>query len=216
YQNPQNLDPSGSPLPIYPVYILAESFTTEKVPVIRVSRGYRDAATQAPLTERHAFIEALTHDATVIQAEHLRGQRRTVLERFLSIFDQSSQTDVKGHILALVEEDFPEVYRPVIRRLHRALQHPTIEEEMDLEDEVLNELHKKDELLAAALQREAEALQREEEARQQAEAAQQRTESERNTKNTLIRYLHTVGRSIPEIAEVAGIDEAEVRQVLGE
>ncbi|MDX1908509.1 MAG: hypothetical protein SF053_15845, partial [Bacteroidia bacterium] len=39
YQNPQNLDPSGSPLPIYPVYILAESFTTEKVPVIRVSRG---------------------------------------------------------------------------------------------------------------------------------------------------------------------------------
>ncbi|MDX1908602.1 MAG: hypothetical protein SF053_16315, partial [Bacteroidia bacterium] len=207
YQNPQNLDPSGSPLPIYPVYILAESFTTEKVPVIRVSRGYRDAATQAPLTEHHAFIEALTHDATVIQAEHLRGQRRTVLERFLSIFDQSSQTDVKGHILALVEEDFPEVYRPVIRRLHRALQHPAIEEEMDLEDEVLNELHKKDELLAAALQRE-------EEARQQAEAEKQRTESERIAKNTLIRRLYSLGLSIAEIARDTGMEEEAVRRVI--
>ncbi|TAE44052.1 MAG: hypothetical protein EAZ89_21805, partial [Bacteroidetes bacterium] len=96
YQNPQNIGPGGSPLPIYPIYILAESFTEEKIPVIRVSRGYTDAATQTPLAEKHPFIEALTHDATVIQAEHLKGHRRTVLEKFLSIFDQSAQSDTRG------------------------------------------------------------------------------------------------------------------------
>ncbi|GAB4425626.1 MAG: hypothetical protein OHK0039_43390 [Bacteroidia bacterium] len=164
YQNPQNVGPAEMPLPIYPVYILAKSFTSAKIPVIRISRGYTDAATQAPLAETHPFIEALTHDATVIQAEHLKGQRRTVLEKFLSIFDQSAQSDPKGHILALSEHDYPDDYRPVIRRLQKALQQPKIEEEMDLEDEVLNEFHKKDQLLAAAFQREEQArLQLEEE-----------------------------------------------------
>ncbi|GAB4429548.1 MAG: hypothetical protein OHK0039_48200 [Bacteroidia bacterium] len=55
YQNPENVGPKGDPLPIYPIYILAESFTTDAVPVIRVQRGYIDAATLAPLTEKHPF-----------------------------------------------------------------------------------------------------------------------------------------------------------------
>ena len=228
YQNPQNVDPSGSPLPIYPIYILAESFTEAKVPVIRVSRGYTDASTQTPIPERHPFIEALTHDATVIQAEHLQGQRRTVLEKFLSIFDQSSQTDAKGHILALEEDDYPDAYRAVIRRLHKALQNPRIEEDMDLEDEVLNEFHKKDELLAAARLQAEEEKQRAEEEKQRAEEEKKRAEEEkkraeeekkradheRAIKNALIRRLHSAGLAITEIADAAGMSEEEVVAVL--
>lgn len=214
YQNPQNVGPGGAPLPIYPIYILAESFTKEAIPVIRVSRDYTDAATLAPLTEKHPFIEALTHDATVIQAEHLQGRRRTVLEKFLSIFDQSAQSDARGHILALSEEDYPEAYRPVIRRLHKALQNPNIEEEMDLEDELLNEFHKKDELLAAALQREEEARQREEEARQREEEARQQAEEARTAKHDMILRLNAMGMSLTQIATVAGMDEADVKKLL--
>ncbi|MDX2245669.1 MAG: hypothetical protein SF052_02765 [Bacteroidia bacterium] len=207
YQNPQNVGKTGEPLPIYPVYILAESFTEEKIPVIRVIRSYTDVATQSNIAEKHPFIEALTHDATVIQAEHLQGNRRTLLEKTLSIFDQSAQTDAKGHKLALDEQSYPETYRPVIRRLHKALQNPQIEEEMDLEDEVLAELHKKDELLAAALQREEEALQREEEAKQ-------REEEERNAKNNLIKRLFALGLSVAEIARDTGMTEVEVKKIV--
>ncbi|GAB4429543.1 MAG: hypothetical protein OHK0039_48190 [Bacteroidia bacterium] len=57
----------------------------------------------------------------------------------------------------------------MVHRLHKALQNPRLEEEMDLEDEVLNEFHKKDELLAAALQH---------------------AEAERSAKNALIHRLH--------------------------
>ncbi|TAE51101.1 MAG: hypothetical protein EAZ89_10750 [Bacteroidetes bacterium] len=150
----------------------------------------------------------------MIQAEHLKGHRRTVLEKFLSIFDQSAQSDTRGHILALSEDDFPEAYRPVIRRLHKALQNPNIEEEMDLEDEVLSEFHKKDELLAAALQREEEEKRRADEEKLRADEALQRVDEERRTKNALIRRLHSLGLDIAGIARDTGMDEAEVRQVV--
>ena len=202
YQNPENIDGQGNPLPIYPIYILGEAITEATIPVIRVSRGYIDAATEERIEERHPFIEALTHDATVIQAEHIKGRRRTVLEQFLSIFDQSARTDAKGHILALNEDNYPEPYRPVIRRLQKALLDPQLEEDMNIEDEVLSEFHKKDEQIAAAVQLAEEALQRE--------------ETERSAKNTLIRQLAAMGMAVAQIAAIAHMGEAAVQEVLDE
>ncbi len=214
YQNPQNIDSVGDPLPIYPVYILAEAFTDQKIPVFQVSRGYIDVATKAAIAEKHPFIEALTHDATIIQADHLKGNRRTELEKFLSIFDQSSQTDAKGHILSLNETDYPEAYQPVIRRLHKALQNPKIEEDMDLEDEVLNEFHKKDEQLAATKLQLEEEKQRAEAAIQREEEEKQRAEGERSSKNALIRRLHAMGLGLAEIAAAANMTQEAISQVL--
>lgn len=207
YQNPQHVDASRRPLPIYPIYILAEGFTSSRVPVIRVQRGYTDASTGEALLERHPFIEALTHDATVIQAEYLAGRRQTELERFLSIFDQSSQTDARGHMLALVEEECPEAYRPVIRRLQLALANPQLEEDMTLEDEMLDEFHHKDAQLAEAIQLKEEAIQLKEE-------AVRRDEVERQVRDTLIRRL-AAGVSAGQIAELTGLEATVVADVLG-
>lgn len=63
------------------------------------------------------FIEALTHDAIVIQVKHLKQSRRTVLEQFLSIFDQSNRLDNTGHILAINEVDYPEKFHPSLTDL---------------------------------------------------------------------------------------------------
>jgi hypothetical protein len=210
YRNPENVDREKNPLPIYPIYILAESFTPEKVPVIRVNREYIDAATNTPITNRHPFIEALTHDATVIQTEHLKGSRRTVLERFLSIFDQSSQSDVKGHILALNEEDFPEAYGPVIRRLQKALQTDKIELDMELEDEVLSELNKKDLQTAAALAKAEEALRLLEEERLKAEEERLRADQQTERMKALVSLLKKQGTQLSEIAEITGMSIPEI------
>ena len=207
YQNPENVDDDDQPIPIYPIYILGEAFTEEVVPVIRVERNYIDAATGKPLAQKHPFIESLTHDATVIQIPYLRKHRRTTLERFLSIFDQTNQYDTKGHILSLDENDYPERYHPVIRRLIKALQTPKIEEEMDIEDEVIHEFNKQ----AKAIELERERADRE---KKRAEREKQIAEQEKQSKNRLIRKLASMQMSVKEIAATAGMEEAEVLRIL--
>ncbi len=194
------------------------------------------------MTEKHPFIEALTHDATVIQVPHLKEHRRTTLERFLSIFDQANQLKTNRHILTIDEKDYPESYHPVIRRLIKALQSPKIEDDMEIEDEVVNEFNKQARMIELerekaereqqraeeerrkaeeerqkaerAKQREEEAKQREEKAKQREEKAKQREEAEKQAKNNLIKKLASMQMSIKEIAEVAGMEEEEVARLL--
>jgi uncharacterized protein (DUF3084 family) len=56
----------------------------------------------------------------------------------LSIFDQRKKT-ANSHVLNIKEEDFPEKYRPIIRRLQRAAVEPEVRDSMDIEDEITNE-----------------------------------------------------------------------------
>ncbi|MEM8524378.1 MAG: hypothetical protein AAGG68_07030 [Bacteroidota bacterium] len=229
YQNPENVkerqeeDEKEEALPIYPIYILGQSFTEDRIPVIKVQREYIDLATSAPIEEKHPFIEALTHDAIVVQIPFLKGSRRNVLEKFLSIFDQSQRIDEKGHILELEKEDYPKKYHSVIRRLNQALQTPDIEEDMIVEDEVVEEFHRKDEMIAIARKKAREATQREEQAKQREEQAKQReieqkqlAEKERASKNLLIRKLHEMGSSIEDIAQLTQMAEGEIRSILGQ
>ncbi|HFA50094.1 MAG TPA: hypothetical protein ENJ95_13880, partial [Bacteroidetes bacterium] len=109
YANPENIVASNGggggkkkkALPILPIYILGEAFTQHKVPVIHVDRDYVDPATKEVLDERHDFIEALTHDAIVIQLPYLAHRRRTEAEQLLEIFDQKNIADSAGHILEI-------------------------------------------------------------------------------------------------------------------
>ncbi|MEN0045584.1 MAG: hypothetical protein AAF806_00860 [Bacteroidota bacterium] len=228
YGNPENVkratidSDKKEALPIYPIYILGEAFSKKKMPVIKVQREYIDVGTNKVIEEKHPFIEALTHDAIVVQIPHLKGSRRTILEQFLSIFDQSQQIDKKGHILALKEEDYPEKYRKVIRRLNKALQSPKIEEDMNVEDEVIEELNKKDEEIARARKVMMEARQRAEAESQRAEAESQRAEAEsqraeaaHQSNQLLIQHLHQLGQTPDAIAQISGISEAEVKEILG-
>jgi len=71
----------------------------------------------------------------------------------LSVFNQSNISE-DHHILNINEDEFEEKYRPLIRRLQRAVEEPKIRKTMDIEDEVLEELenkeraiYKRDELL---------------------------------------------------------------------
>ncbi|MEM6698961.1 MAG: hypothetical protein AAF599_11225, partial [Bacteroidota bacterium] len=227
YQNPENVkkveeeEPKEEALPILPIYLLGESFTEQRIPVIKMQREYIDLATNAPIEEQHPFIEALTHDALVVQIPYLKGSRRNVLEKFLSIFDQSQQIDAKGHVLALKEEDYPKKYRSVIRRLNKALQTADIEEDMILEDEVIDEFNKKDQLIDAARKQAALARQREkqakeiaEQAKQNEEQAKQREEQERQSKHLLIKALHEAGKSIQEIALLVQMTEEEIHSIV--
>ncbi|MCI5120430.1 MAG: hypothetical protein D3908_04390 [Candidatus Electrothrix sp. AUS4] len=123
------------------------------------------------MAEKEEFIESLTHDSYIIQIPRLREKRRNDLEILLSIFDQSQQTSDSRHFLNLNEEDYPEEFQIVIRRLLKAAVEEDVCETMDLEDDILDELEslertiiKKDQIIKEILTEKDEALAKKDEA----------------------------------------------------
>lgn len=131
-----------SALPIISIYFLGHPLDYESAPVIKVSRQYTDVATGEQLKNKEEFIESLTHDSYVIQIPCLQGKRRNELEIILSVFDQSQMHS--SHILNVDENDFPEEFREIIRKLQRAVSDEQIQNTMDIEDEIIAELEQKE------------------------------------------------------------------------
>jgi hypothetical protein len=77
----------------------------------------------------------------------LKQRRRNDLEKLLGIFDQTNRTQ-SPYILNVNEDDFPEMYRPVIRRLRMAAESEDIQTEMELEDDYFKELQDKERIIA--------------------------------------------------------------------
>lgn len=145
-QDPNNVYPTDDgagekALPIICIYFLGHPLEHTESPVVnKVQRSYIDAATQEELAQKEEFIESLTHDSYIIQIPRLKEKRRNDLEILLSIFDQSRQTSDSRHFLNLNEEEYPEEFRIVIRRLLKAAVEEDVCETMDLEDDILDEL----------------------------------------------------------------------------
>jgi hypothetical protein len=148
YRDPNNVRPSGAggseagprqALPLLTIYFLGHSPDHTRAPVIRVRRESYDLTTGKKLQAKEPFIESLTHDSYVIQIPHLRHEHRTEVEELLQVFDQGRIHDDR-HFLEIDEAEVPERYRPILRRLQRAVAEPEVAEAMELEDEVLEEL----------------------------------------------------------------------------
>jgi len=142
-------------MPIISIYFLGHKLEHITVPIIKVQRQYYDVTTGEEIKQREEFIESLTHDSFIIQIPQLRQKYQTEVEQLLSIFDQKNTTS-DSHVLNVNEQDFPEKYRPLIRRLQRAIAEPKVRETMDIEDEILEdlqdlerEIEKKDKALEA-------------------------------------------------------------------
>lgn len=135
-------DPPKSPraLPIFSIYLLGHKLKHIREPVIRVSREYRDMAGNVITAPREEFIESLTHDSIVVQIPLLKPSRQTDLERLLGLFDQSQAVPYDLKLLSISDDDYPERFQPVIRRLMKAVSEPAIRDKMQVEEDYLNEL----------------------------------------------------------------------------
>ncbi|MCK6695280.1 MAG: hypothetical protein L6Q97_24660, partial [Thermoanaerobaculia bacterium] len=140
--------PYRKALPILSIYFLGHTLDHVKAPVVRVNRRYIDAATGEQIHEKEEFIESLTHDSIIIQIPYLKGRRRTELEQLLTLFDQSATAD-DPHFLQVNEEDLPERYRPLLRRLQKAVADPVVRQTMEAEDELIEEFKDYQRLIAA-------------------------------------------------------------------
>jgi hypothetical protein len=153
YASPENvyLDPGGKQqaLPIVTIYFLGEGLERVDVPVIqyvsripggetkRNNRHLLDVATGEEVRISDPFVEALTHDAIVVQINRLKNRRRTELERLLEVFDRGLTSRSNPRLLDILEEHFPERHREVLHRLMRAGAEQEILDKMDVEDDIL-------------------------------------------------------------------------------
>ena len=141
YIDPNNniTNPDGiKDLQIYCLYFLGEGLGID-APVLRITPSIIDDATSEVIEEKSDFIESLHHKSWVIQINCLKARRRNELEQLLAVFDQSNR-DKDWHILNVSEEDFPEKFRPIIRRLKSAASNPKVKKQMKAEDEFISYL----------------------------------------------------------------------------
>ena len=127
-------------LPIISIYFPGHKLDCTKAGVIKVNRQYLDLIEGTVIETKEAFIESLTLDSYVIQIPFLTDKRRNDLEILLSVFDQSNPADQDRHILKINETDYPEKYRPIIRKLQKATEDASIKKKMELEDGIIDEL----------------------------------------------------------------------------
>ncbi len=127
-------------LPIISIYFLGHKLDNIKSGAIKISRQYFDLLTGDVINQKESFIESLTLDSYIIQIPYLTDKRRNDLEILLSVFDQTNAIDFNSHILNVSEDDFPEKYRPIIRKLQSAVLDNSVKKRMELEDGIIDEL----------------------------------------------------------------------------
>ena len=132
---------------IYCIYLLNYEIGLSDSPIIKVDYVVSDLTTGEKLEKRNEFIESLNHKSWIVQVRKLKEKRRNELENLLSIFDQNSITDDQ-HILNIDERQFQKEYQHIIRKLREAYESKQVREEMQMEDDYLNELLMKDEVIA--------------------------------------------------------------------
>ena len=178
YSHPENsqiIDIKGKDvrigLPIISIYFLGHRLEHTNASIISVKRKCMDVVTNEEITEKESFVESLTHDSYIIQIPCLAEKRRTELEILLSIFDQSNSIDARHHVLLVREEDFPEKYREIIRRLQMAILQPETRDTMELEDTLLIEFQDRERQIIREKKRADEAEKQVEQERQMREEA---------------------------------------------
>ena len=125
-----------NPMQIYAIYFLGKDLGIYDTPVLSISPEIKDVTTGEIVEEKSKFIDGLHHKSWIVQISCLKARRRNELEQLLSIFDQSNRTsDI--HILNVKEEDFPEKFRPIIRRLKGAASDSKVKKQMREDDEFL-------------------------------------------------------------------------------
>ncbi|MDR1583412.1 MAG: hypothetical protein LBS55_09180 [Prevotellaceae bacterium] len=132
---------------IYCIFLLGRDINIPERPVIEVDYRSRDVTTKEDLNVTNEFIQSLHHRSWIVQIDQLKQRRRNDLEKLLSIFDQENRT-LNHHILNVKETDFPEIYRPIIRRLRMACESEDIQMDMEMEDDYIKDMQSKERLLA--------------------------------------------------------------------
>jgi hypothetical protein len=142
YKNPNNTygsDGDKKARQIYCIFLLGHDINYRDTPVVYVDYTVKDKTTEQELDRtNNEFVQSLHHRSWIVQIDQLKQRRRNDVEKLLSIFDQENRTE-DHHIMNVDENDFPKIYRPIIRRLRMAYENEDIQTEMEMEDDFIQD-----------------------------------------------------------------------------
>lgn len=175
YEDESNIyDKKGSKVrQIYSIYLLNYDIGLLDCPVIAVDHVAKNVSTGETITTDNQFIKSLHHKSWIIQLKQLPKKHCTKLEKFLHAFEVGAKND-KKHIITIDDEEIPEEYRFVIRRLVHAQCDNKLRGAMELEDEIIKEWQKYErsgaekDATIAALQKDKAAIQKDRDTLQKA------------------------------------------------
>lgn len=200
-------------LPIISIYFLGHTLDDiHDIPVIHVNRKYIDLYSKTEITQKDHFIESLSHDSYVISIQDLKTRRRNELEILLSVFDQSNQTKDQ-HILNVREEGFPEQFRPIIRRLQKAIEVSEIRDNMEAEDIYLEELENQERRALDAEQMTKEVMKEIAKEKQRTQQAEQRADQAEKKFHQGIQRMREAGLSDTDICTFLGVSAQELEEM---
>jgi hypothetical protein len=196
---------------IYCIYFMNYDLGISDSPVLEVNHYVKDVTTGEEFSARNEFIESTQHRSWIIQIRHLKDRRRNELERLLSVFDQSYRRE-DGHVLDVPEEELPEQYRPLLRRLIQAGSTPEIRSKMDDEDTYIEDYLAQIRLLAER----QKALEEKEQIITETKGELAETKGElAETKGELAETKGELAETKGELAETKG-ELAETKEALEE
>ncbi|MCF6243086.1 MAG: DUF2802 domain-containing protein [Bacteroidales bacterium] len=210
YADPNNVrkDESGNdiPLPLISIYLLGYSLS-HKVPILVIKPQIIERGSEKELDINEQFINSLTHDTIIVQIPAIRKKRiKDDLEKILSIFNPEG----KVHEISIKEDDYPDRYRSIIRRLAKAVANDELKNKMEIEDQVFSEIE------AQKRKTELEAIRAEQE-KQRAEREKQRAEQEKQKAQLFkVKYakaMKKMGADIDEIIKETGLSQKEIEDL---
>ncbi|MBI4645438.1 MAG: hypothetical protein HY738_02305 [Bacteroidia bacterium] len=101
----KSIETSG-PYPILAIYFLGYNIPGINTSGVIVNNRVIDSITKQTLKVNSEFIDLLNHKSYIIQIDRLRQERKTRLEKLLSLFDQSRVTNDKYVLDVDVDSEF--------------------------------------------------------------------------------------------------------------
>ena len=132
-------------LPVVAVYILCHKLGELTEPVVYVRHhilGYSTTLISDGVSDK--FIESLPYDSIIVQSPYLRKHAQSRLERILSVFNQEYCMKGNEHLLELEEDLFNPDEQLLLNCLLRVAAYPDFCRAMDIEDEFLSEIERRD------------------------------------------------------------------------
>lgn len=124
YKKTDKVNEDEIPLPITTIYILGFNLQEINTPCLKVERNYKDLSENKIINQKCTFIESLTHDSYIVQVERITNKYYSVLDKLLSIFEQSNFVDDKKIVKEFSHEINIEELKIAINNLNHSSNNP--------------------------------------------------------------------------------------------
>ncbi len=196
--------------PVIKIYILGYELPDLPHLAVTARRNVIDWVSKKKITTESVFLEHFTYQTCIIQVKRLPAERRTRMERFFTLFNQTWRSD-RDFILDL--QDVPEEFEDIARHLQEPVSDEQFRRNLEMERKTGNAFYE----LELRIQQE-EKLRKEAES-QAAQYLIEKEEERRQKESLMEKMLHLAkmlketGIPVDEIVKQTGLSAVDIAKL---